>query len=364
MPPELSTTSRQRRRRRGVTATIDLTRLALLLSPLALLLALWIVAAFYFLALIADDGGGDGRNNLDYHGLRRRRQMVHGNDLADARVVEPTDERGRSRRRVQNEAAAWSSSRTTRTTATAATTIISRDPRVVITSSARGDLGPPSVLNQNPPGTDWIEDRWQAASDMGGTAIPGEHWVTLDFTGALELEGGGDGGAGAAVVFVNKVVLDWEAAYADDYRIEGRVDPPPPPPPAERGGDGGSARDRGWCTLYDGDLDEQAVVGAVGARDGGGGDDSSHDGGRRPPRRSVEEHGQSPGVKRKMPLHVVHTIDLSRPASDDAKGEDSEGSVTGGDCRRLRYLRVYVRKPARGWGVSLWEADAFGYVAR
>ena len=29
-------------------------------------------------------------------------------------------------------------------------------------------------------GINRLRDRWQAASDMGGTAIPGQHWVLID----------------------------------------------------------------------------------------------------------------------------------------------------------------------------------------
>jgi hypothetical protein len=40
-------------------------------------------------------------------------------------------------------------------------------------------------------------------------------------------------------------------------------------------------------------------------------------------------------------------------------------TLLGGDdninkCRKLRYLRVYINKPARGWGVSLWQVDVYG----
>jgi hypothetical protein len=52
-----------------------------------------------------------------------------------------------------------------------------------------------------------IKDRWQAASDMGGTAIPGAHWVIMDF---------------GTLVTVSAVVLDWETAHATQYRLEGR----------------------------------------------------------------------------------------------------------------------------------------------
>jgi hypothetical protein len=95
-------------------------------------------------------------------------------------------------------------------------------------------------------------------------------------------------------------------------------------------------------------------------------------------RRSTEEYGQSPGVKRKMPLHVVHTIDWT--TMTDARDADARREKTGNDvesgggvvvddddddgsCRHLRYLRVYIRRPARGWGVSLWQVDVFGAVS-
>ena len=53
-------------------------------------------------------------------------------------------------------------------------------------------------------GDDWLKDRWQAASDMSGTAIPGPHNVEINF--------GRD-------VRVCSVEIDWETAYAEDYTI-------------------------------------------------------------------------------------------------------------------------------------------------
>lgn len=63
------------------------------------------------------------------------------------------------------------------------------------------------MLNQNPPGTDWLNDRWQAASDMGGTAIAGRYWIMLDFSRL----------AISSSILATKVVLDWGTAYATDY---------------------------------------------------------------------------------------------------------------------------------------------------
>lgn len=86
--------------------------------------------------------------------------------------------------------------------------IISREPGVDVTCDVRGNLGPCSVVVQNPPGSDWIKDRWQAASDMGGTAIPGSHWVILDFKETVQ---------------ISSVRIDWETAFSEVYRLEGRM---------------------------------------------------------------------------------------------------------------------------------------------
>jgi len=193
--------------------------------------------------------------------------------------------------------------------------LISRSDKVRITSSVRGNLGSASVLNQSPPGKDWIKDRWQAASDMGGTAIKGSHWVMLDFTDLSE-------------VYITKIVLDWETAYAKDYIVEGRTTPPPK---NEVG-----SMDDGWCTLYDGALEEYNKHDSI-----------IH--------RTVEEYGQSPGVKQKLPLHIVHTIEWT-PKLDEKEATQGNEHI----CHKMKYLRVFIRKPARGWGVSLWQVDVFG----
>ncbi len=46
--------------------------------------------------------------------------------------------------------------------------IVSRCDNVSVTCDTRGNLAPCSVVVQKHPGTDWLRDRWQAASDMGG----------------------------------------------------------------------------------------------------------------------------------------------------------------------------------------------------
>ena len=159
--------------------------------------------------------------------------------------------------------------------------LLSRNPAVEVTTDVKGNLGPPSVMIQETPGSDWLKDRWQAASDMHGTAIPGVHWVVLEFP--------------SSVTSISKVVLDWEAAYARDYRIEVSTD------------------QQDWTVLFDSHVDSD--------------------------RRTSEESGQSPGVKSKTPLHIIHTITMSVPTVS------------------FTFLRVYIRKSAMGWGVSLWQLN-------
>lgn len=80
---------------------------------------------------------------------------------------------------------------------------------VPVDASARGNLGPPSVLTSGAAPRDWLVDRWQAASDMSGTPIRGPHWVRLSL-------------ARRAPCAVARIELDWETACADDYIIEVR----------------------------------------------------------------------------------------------------------------------------------------------
>lgn len=171
--------------------------------------------------------------------------------------------------------------------------IISRDTSIKVTSDVRGNLGPASVIIQNPPGKNWINDRWQAASNMHGLSIPGQHWVVLDFIINTSRH-------------ITKVVIDWEAAYSNNYRVEVSED------------------NSNWCVLFDGN---------------GKGQESMKD---------VKEYGQSPGVKNKTPLHIVHTISLNEQQQQK-------------QCASFRYLRVFIKNSPTGWGVSIWELDIYGW---
>ena len=365
-------------------------RSCILLSPLLFLLALWIGATFYFFAnqtihgpIHDDNTAADSSNNLhtlkDVAGLARNKNKLlramegntpknegrtyyqfTGNQSIDPKNqpsnnsndnminIPPLPIHHQQQKQQQQQQ------------------LLSRNPTIQITSSVKGNLGPPSVLHQDPPGSDWLKDRWQAASDMGGTAIPGSHWIMLDFSGMLPTTTNN-------AVHVTKVILDWETAYANNYRIEGRLTPPSSASMSKMHGGRNSNTneedEKDWCVLYDGAID-------IDTHNGGGGSSSSNkqfsmtinNELQQQPHRVVEEYGQSPGVKQKMALHIVHTIDWNRNKEEEEgtnllrkEGDGDMNTIrSSGSCHELRYMRIFIRKPARGWGVSLWQVDVFG----
>lgn len=169
---------------------------------------------------------------------------------------------------------------------------LSRTGKVIATADIRGNLGPASVVVQPHPGKDWIHDRWQAASDMHGTAIKGVHWILLDF--------------GTEVV-PDKIILDWEAAYSDEYRLEASLTPITE----------ASTKDEIWVVYDTTNSVQKAQI-------------------------IIEKIGQSPGVKTNNPLHVLHKLQPQ-------------------NSKPFRYLRLYILGSATGWGVSLWQFDVIGY---
>jgi hypothetical protein len=160
------------------------------------------------------------------------------------------------------------------------------------------------VVIQAKGGDDWLHDRWQAASNMHGKNIPGEHWIQLEFEDTA--------------VVANKIVLDWETAYADEYLLEASVEP-------FSNNNNDNDNDSSWV-LFDG-RDKEAVATML----------------------SVEKSGKSPGVKEPMPLHVVHTIELAANDNNNIYH------------RPFKFLRLHILKSKTGWGVSLWQFDVYGF---
>ncbi len=271
--------------------------------------------------------------------------------------------------------------------------LLSRNPNVILTSSTRGNLGPPTVLNQNPPGTNWIKDRWQAASDMGGTAIKGSHWVLLDFTPLLmndeedvDVESVEKDVRRRSGIQMTKIVLDWETAFATDYRIEGRMDRPTTLRSSLQHDSSvkGVGDEEEWCVLYDGGKHHPATTINNNHKKRNDNNNKLQEGEYNGIMEFHEsEYGQSPGVKQKLPLHILHTIEWTstttttvssllnnnEQSSSGKEGNNvgrksSSGSCSSSTTSLFRYLRVFIRKPARGWGVSLWQVDVYGTIVK
>jgi hypothetical protein len=77
-----------------------------------------------------------------------------------------------------------------------------------VVASVTGNLGLPSVVTSEKVVRDWLLDRWQAASDMGGTPIPGEHWIEIDLEHIAKL---------------SRILLDWETAHATKWTLRARL---------------------------------------------------------------------------------------------------------------------------------------------
>ena len=76
------------------------------------------------------------------------------------------------------------------------------------TADVRGNLGPAGVVTSSK-NDNWLKDRFQFASDMNGTPIPGSHWIQIDLENDSIQAGQ-----------LTSARIDWETANADDYHIE------------------------------------------------------------------------------------------------------------------------------------------------
>ena len=74
-----------------------------------------------------------------------------------------------------------------------------------VISDVRGNLGPATVVISEST-ADWLKDRWQAARNMRGEPIPGEHYIQMRLQGPSQL-----------LYFI----IDWETACSDHYSILG-----------------------------------------------------------------------------------------------------------------------------------------------
>jgi hypothetical protein len=188
-----------------------------------------------------------------------------------------------------------------------------------VTTDVRGNLGPAAVLLNN--GTDWIKDRWQAASDMHGTNIQGPHWVQLSWTTLA----GSSATTTASVpqnVAIVRIVLDWEAAYADHYDLQIQL----------------SNQTRHTIVQSPLHLAPQHTL-------------ERNVLPTNTPTIRVSTYGQSPGVTSVTPLHVVHDIELPTTPSS------AQQLLLPTSSR----LRLMIYESATGWGVSLWQVQVYGW---
>ena len=167
----------------------------------------------------------------------------------------------------------------------------------VATADVVGNLGPPStVLADADDNTDWLKHRWQTASNMHGTAIPGTHWLRLTWPHVVEL---------------HSVVLHWETAFADRYAIQIWDD----------GNSSSSSNNNRWTTVLEAPKD---IV-------------------------QTTKSGHSPGVPATVqdaPLHVIQTL-----------SNFQQGRPPTTTSLRILMDHPGVHK---GWGLSLWEVQVFG----
>ena len=175
---------------------------------------------------------------------------------------------------------------------------------------------------------------------MHGTNIPGEHWIHLDFSSASAVfdtrpteTTRNTQQKGRSSVTIERIVLDWETAYADEYILEGALDPLPPITNTKSR----NATSKIW-TIFDSRTKQQkhgesSSAGSVATSSMA--------------TRTITESGFSPGVAAKLPLHYVHDISL-----EDAPGAQHHTPI--------RYVRLRILHSATGWGVSLWQFDVYG----
>jgi len=91
-----------------------------------------------------------------------------------------------------------------------------------------GNLGPASVVTSREVPGEWLTDRWQAAANMAGEPLPGEHWVEIDLEKASHVEA---------------VEVLWEKALARRWTAEARL-----------------SEDKPWLALAVGEKAEERVL--------------------------------------------------------------------------------------------------------
>ena len=140
--------------------------------------------------------------------------------------------------------------------------------------------------------------------------------------------------SGAQEVFINRIVLDWEAAYSDDYDIQIWFEP------IEQ-----------WVSIFT----MRPVKAILKKRLQRNDDNSTTSSGKFDVNGGVvttTEWGQSPGVTFPTPLHILHDITLDAPMAPSAQLNRKTISSK---------MRLVIHTSATGWGVSLWQVQVYGH---
>lgn len=176
-------------------------------------------------------------------------------------------------------------------------------PFLTATSDVRGNLAPASAV-LSPSTKDWLKDRWQAAQDMSGTPIPGEHTITLSLKNKKKKKKGGPAGQQPQQqeyrsFVVERVVLDWETAHATDYSLICRES------------SGGASK-------------------------------------------TLLKRGFSPkSIRKKSKKHNVD--DITSASGNLVSLLDSEGQAVG-----FSEIELVIHRPGTQWGSSLWRFEVWG----
>jgi hypothetical protein len=211
-------------------------------------------------------------------------------------------------------------------------------------ADVRGNLGPASVITRARAKAgsreDWLKDRWQAASDMGGTPIPGAHWVEIDLQ---------------RLCHIDSVLIDWEEAYSQHWTIKGK-------------------RSDGRCS--------SAAAAAARNPDSGGLGGGVESDGWVPIARSRDLTRSA----ERTPKHVIQSIDIpdqlhptkaSAHANVPIKGSSAKNVGNGNgngngnkggssfdadDCSAPHFdrVRLHIHKPATRFGASIWRLQVKG----
>lgn len=173
--------------------------------------------------------------------------------------------------------------------------------------------------------SDWLKHRWQIAKDMSGSPLPLPQYIDLQLVS----------NEAAGVVFVNRVRLDWETAFARAYKIQVAT---ALRTPFRSGIDrllGGAAEAAAneWTTIY-------------------------------------EELSGSASSSRHQ--HIVHDINLLRTESQRTSAQQmiaklipSAASAPAlasgvGIGYPARYIRLWLIENGAPWGSSLWRFEVYG----